>query len=35
MLASIKNISVKQFMVIAYLLHSLGILIILTIGNLI
>lgn len=35
MLASIKNISVKKFMVIAYLLHSLGILIILTIGNLI
>ncbi|MBS3176297.1 hypothetical protein J4457_03610 [Candidatus Woesearchaeota archaeon] len=33
MIASIKNLSVKKFMVIAYLLHSLGIFIILVIGS--
>jgi uncharacterized membrane protein YdjX (TVP38/TMEM64 family) len=33
MMASMKKISVKKFMIIAYLLHSFGIFIILTIGN--
>ena len=33
MMASMKKISLKKFMIIAYILHSLGILIILTIGN--
>jgi len=35
MIASMKDISTKEFMVIAYFLHSLGILVILTIGHLI
>ena len=33
MMASIKNLSVKKFMIIAYLLHSFGILIILLVGK--
>jgi len=33
MLASIKKISIKKFMIIAYLLHTFGIFIILLIGN--
>lgn len=33
MMASMKKISVKKFMIIAFLLHSFGIFIILTIGN--
>jgi uncharacterized membrane protein YdjX (TVP38/TMEM64 family) len=33
MMASMKKISIKKFIIIAYLLHSLGILIILLIGN--
>jgi len=33
MLASLKRISIKKFMLIAYLLHTIGILIILLIGN--
>jgi len=35
LMASIKNLSVKKFLIMAFILHSLGILIILTIGNLI
>lgn len=35
MMASIKNLSVKKFLIIAFILHSLGILLILMIGNLI
>jgi len=34
MMASIKNLSVKKFLIMAFVLHSLGILTILTIGNL-
>lgn len=34
-LASTKNISVKKFMIMAYILHSFGIFIVLTIGHLI
>jgi uncharacterized membrane protein YdjX (TVP38/TMEM64 family) len=33
MFASIKKISTKNFMILAYLLHSFGIFVILTIGN--
>ncbi len=35
MMANIKTMSIKKFMIIAYLLHSLGILTIFVIGNLI
>jgi len=35
LMASVKNISVKKFMIIAYILHTIGIFIILSIGNLI
>lgn len=35
MMASLKNLSLRKFILIAYVLHTLGILIILTIGNLI
>ena len=35
MMASIKNLSVTRFMVIAYLLHSLGIFVILIVGQII